>query len=281
MSIKDITVIVVTFKSDKNVINCLNSINTECKIIIVENSNNIDFKEKIEKKFNNVECILAGKNIGYGRANNIALNKVQTKYALVLNPDTILSNGSLEKFNHAIKLISNFAILAPEEQDGKINIKNENENEILFKTTQNVKGFAMLLKLSEFKNIGFFDESFFLYFEDIDLCKRLNNESKNIFLVSNLKIKHLGAQSSSKEISWERELTRNWHWMWSTFYYHKKHSGFFISLLRVLPKLFSSLFKFIIYTILKKNKKNKIYLMRFLGLVNAIKGKSSWYRPKV
>jgi len=281
MSIKDITVIVATFKSDKNVINCLNSINRECKIIIVENSNNIDFKENIEKKFNNVQCILAEKNIGYGRANNIALKRVKTSYALILNPDAILANSSLENLNRAIELINDFAILAPEEQDGKIRINNKNENELLFKPTQNTKGFAMLLKLSEFKDIGFFDESFFLYFEDIDLCKRLNDNNKKIFLVSNLKINHLGAQSSSEDISWERELTRNWHWMWSTFYYHKKHSGFFISLLQVLPKLISAIFKFIIYSVLKKNKKKKIYLMRFLGLVNAIKGKSSWYRPKV
>ena len=85
MSIKDITVIIVTFKSDKNVINCLNSINRECKIIIVENSNNFYFKENIEKKFHNVQCILAGKNIGYGRANKKKKKNITTKFALILN----------------------------------------------------------------------------------------------------------------------------------------------------------------------------------------------------
>ena len=67
MSTKDITVIVATFKSDKKIINCLKSINKECKIIIIENSDNINFKKNIEKEFNNVQCILAQKNIGYGR----------------------------------------------------------------------------------------------------------------------------------------------------------------------------------------------------------------------
>ena len=190
-------------------------------------------------------------------------------------------DSTLEIFFQEAKRNPNFAIMAPyvqEKNDINIKIDSKKSTSILI---NNVKGFAMFLNISEFKDIGFFDESFFLYFEDIDLCKRLNDNNKKIFLVSNLKINHLGAQSSSEDISWERELTRNWHWMWSTFYYHKKHSGFFISLLQVLPKLISAIFKFIIYSVLKKNKKKKIYLMRFLGLVNAIKGKSSWYRPKV
>lgn len=281
MSTKDITVIVATFKSDKKIINCLKSINKECKIIIIENSDNINFKKNIEKEFNNVQCILAQKNIGYGSANNIGLKKVKTKYALILNPDVILANNSLENLNKAIESINDFAILAPDEQSGLVEKENKSENEILFKPIDNVKGFAMLLKLSEFKDVGFFDENFFLYFEDIDLCKRLRDNNKKIFLISNLNIKHLGAQSSSEEISWERELTRNWHWMWSTFFYQKKYNGFFIALIKVFPKIISSILKFFAYFFLRNNKKKQIYLMRYLGLINAIKGKSSSHRPKV
>ena len=119
MSIKDITVIIATFKSDSKVINCLNSINKECNIIIVENSNNLDFKKNIESKYTNVECILIGSNIGYGSANNIALKQIKTKYALILNPDVLLSKFSLENLLKASKKVNNFSILAPEEQNNK------------------------------------------------------------------------------------------------------------------------------------------------------------------
>ena len=139
----------------------------------------------------------------------------------------------------------------------------------------------MFLKLSEFKEIGFFDENFFLYFEDIDLCRQLVNHNKKIYLISNIKINHLGAQSSDKLINKERELTRNWHWMWSTFYYHKKYKGFFISFLIILPKLTSAMIKILIYSILTNREKKEIYYQRFSGLINAIMGKSSWYRPKL
>jgi len=51
MSIKDITVVITTFKSDKKIKNCLNSIDKQCKVIIVENSNNLEFKKNFEQKF--------------------------------------------------------------------------------------------------------------------------------------------------------------------------------------------------------------------------------------
>ena len=77
------------------------------------------------------------------------------------------------------------------------------------------------------------------------------------------------------------ELSRNWHWMWSTFNYHKKYKGFFISFLIVLPKLISAVYKFIIYTLIQNKEKRDIYYQRYSGLINAIMGKDSWYRPKV
>ena len=90
MSIKDITIVITSFKSENKIKECLNSIDKHCQIINVENSNNQDYKRQIEKEFKNVKCILTGENLGYGKANNIGLKEVKTKYALILNPDTKL-----------------------------------------------------------------------------------------------------------------------------------------------------------------------------------------------
>ena len=68
MSIQDITIVITSFKSDEKIKDCLNSIDNKCKVLLIENSNDIEFKKKIEKDFANVECILTGENIGYGRA---------------------------------------------------------------------------------------------------------------------------------------------------------------------------------------------------------------------
>jgi len=77
------------------------------------------------------------------------------------------------------------------------------------------------------------------------------------------------------------ELSRNWHWMWSTFYYNKKYKGFISSLIIVFPKLISSIFKFLFFLILMNKEKREIYYQRYSGLINSIVGKSSWYRPRV
>ena len=95
---KDLTIIITTFKSDLKIENCLNSINPQIKVLIIENSKSESFKIDVEKKFNNVECILPEENLGYSKANNLGLSKVKTKYALILNPDTVLDSEALNNF---------------------------------------------------------------------------------------------------------------------------------------------------------------------------------------
>ena len=181
MSIKDITVIITSFKSDEKIKNCLNSINRDCRVLVIENSNNELFKKNIENEFSNVECILTGSNLGYGKANNIGLKKVKTKYALILNPDASLYENSLENLFKVAKQVCDFAIIGPYIQTSKNEFKSSHSTMDEPKSVSNVKGFAMFLNLSEFTEIGFFDESFFIYFEEIDLCKRLILNNKMSF----------------------------------------------------------------------------------------------------
>jgi len=281
MSIKDITVIIATFRSGQKIKSCLNSISREVKVIIVENSNDNDFKNDIENNFSNVECILSGQNLGYGRANNIGLKKVKTKYALILNPDATLNNLTLDNFLKVTNQIPDFAIMGPYLQEEKDKQSEERLKNLKPKSVINLKGFAMFLNIIKFKNIGFFDDSFFFYFEEIDLCKRVIDKGEKIYLIPEIKINHDGGKSHDNEINKEMELSRNWHWMWSTFTYHKKYKGFFISLVIIFPKLGSAAFNVLLYFLLLKKDKKEIYYHRLSGLFNAIVGKPSWYRPKV
>ena len=65
MSIKDITIVITSFRSDKIIRNCLNSIDRQYQVILVENSNSLELKKSVEREFSNVECILTGENFGY------------------------------------------------------------------------------------------------------------------------------------------------------------------------------------------------------------------------
>ena len=75
MSIDQITTVITSYKSDEKIIKCLKSINNECKIIVIENSTNISFKENIEKKFSNIEVLIAGQNLGYAKGIILAYQK--------------------------------------------------------------------------------------------------------------------------------------------------------------------------------------------------------------
>ena len=147
MSIKDITIIIASFKSEKKIKNCLNSIDKHTKVVVIENSDDLIFKANLEKEFSNVECVLAGTNIGYGSSNNIGLKKVKTKYALILNPDAALHPSALENFIKATENVDNFAIMAPHIQEEKDKFDENYSKNIVPIEVKNVKGFAMFLNI--------------------------------------------------------------------------------------------------------------------------------------
>ena len=273
---KELTVVIVTFKSEARILDCLSSIDDNVNVIVVENSKNINFKKDIENRFPNLKCILTNKNLGYAAANNIGLKQVKTKYALVLNPDTLLEKKAIQNFLNRADQRKDFWLMGPA-NDQMVKLKFENEDLI---EVDNLKGFAIFFNLSKFNN-DFFDENYFLYFEEIDLCKKVKNNNGKIYLDRSIKINHLGSQSVNNLNKLELEKNRNWHWMWSTFYYHRKHKGFLIALTNIIPKLLSASIKILIHSILFNKNKRDIYFCRLSGIVNSIAGNKSWYRPSI
>ena len=138
--------------------------------------------------------------------------------------------------------------------------------------------FHMLINKEKFKDEEFFDENFFLYLENTDLCLRTKKRGQNIFIIKNSFIDHAGAGSI---VSKDLEYLRNWHWMWSKFYFNKKHYGYFKAFSKIISNLLSAIVKYVFYLILFNTHKKKIYLMRICGLYNSIIGKKSWFRINI
>jgi GT2 family glycosyltransferase len=276
---KNITFVIVSFRSGHIIEKCIKSINPHIKIIIVENSCNTYVKDYLENKFLNVEVIIAKENLGYGKANNLGISKVKTQYAFILNPDAILGENCLAELCKAqLSLKDNFVILAPNLLNNYgyfLNQKNNLKKEIL--EVDYVKGFAMLINLKKINLKELFDENFFLFLEEIDLCKRIKNKGGKIFVVQNSKIKHLGKQASENILN--IELCRNWHWMWSLFYYNYKHFGVLAAYRITISKFFSSLLKLFFSLIFFNKKKILIHYYRLNGLFNAFLRRPSWLRP--
>ena len=120
-----------------------------------------------------------------------------------------------------------------------------------------------------------------MYLENNDLCKRVINEGGNIFIIQSTKINHEGGKAVDLKYKNEVELSRNWHWIWSKFYFNKKHFGFFKAIRECLLTYFSSLLKILFYSVINNNFKKKIYFCRVSGFYNALLGKTSWYRPNL
>ena len=139
----------------------------------------------------------------------------------------------------------------------------------------------MIINKNYFKNNIFFDEKFFMYLENVDLCLRAKKNGGKLYIVMDSKVHHLGAKAVDDKYNEVIELSRNWHWMWSKFYFNKKHNGFLIAFFSVFPNFFSAVFKFIFYFLINKKDKKEIYLHRILGFSNSLFGKKSSYRARI
>ena len=280
LDLNNITFIIVSFKSENVIHSCLNSLPQISKKIVIENSRNTKLKEELESKYDNIE-VLINHNLGMGASNNIGILRSKTQFAYILNPDTKLNVSTIDKLIEAADKIIDFAILSPLCSDSRFpnykiyEKKSDLNNQIIEVDT--IDGFSMLINKSKFNN-SFFDENIFLYLENDDICLRARKNNQKIYIVKNSLIDHLGASSSNIKDSDEFDLLRNWHWMWSKFYYNKKHSGFLLSTIKIFPNFLSSIIKYTFYLLLFKNQKRKIYKMRLLGIINAFIGKKSFYR---
>ena len=276
---KDITAVITSFRSENKILKCVKSLGKDFNIIVIENSNDRDLKVRLENEYSNLKCILSDKNLGYAKGNNLGLSLVKTKYALIINPDAEVEKNTIKNFFLTAEKKLDFAIIAPYIQETHMDTSDKIKEGVF--QVNNVKGFAMFLNLKQFKHIGYFDENFFIYFEEIDLCKRLIQNNKKIYLDTNIRIKHSGGTSHEESINYEMEKSRNWHWMWSTFYFHKKHYGYHFAIIKILPKFLSSIFKIILFKLISNQEKKDIYYCRFEGILNSILLRKSWYRPNI
>ena len=196
-----------------------------------------------------------------GSANNKGIKLSKTDYAFVINPDVKFYKDTLDELISFSLSTNDYSILAPISDDldyPNYKIKNKKifNNEIDFLSVDAVDGFAMLINKNKFSDNIYFDENFFLYLENDDLCLRKKKENNKIYVAKKAKVQHLGAKSHSPVYEKEIEFSRNWHWMWSKFYFNKKHSGYLSAIINSLPSFLSAVLKFFLYSLLNHRKKN-------------------------
>ena len=175
-NLSQLTAIVVTFKTNITLLrNCLNSIDSRVKIIIVENSKNFTNKNEIENQYKNVKIICSGSNLGYGSGNNFGLDRTATRYALILNPDVVCGQDYFKNIEKYIDNKADFSIIGSQYKNneewtpcGYFNKKktidfDPKKNPDLLKVDW-VVGCSLLIDLKKFESVKIFDENFFFIF---------------------------------------------------------------------------------------------------------------------
>ena len=170
--LKNLTIVIVTYKSDEIIYKFIKKIPKKIKVIVVENSKNFILKRNLEKKYKNVKVYLR-KNEGVSSSLNFGVNKTKTNYLIHLSPDLAVDFKQIETFfKYAKKLKNNFCALGPRflktKKKGHVQINKD----LQIGKIESIHGSYMFMNKKKFKEIGGWDNKIFLFFEETDYCFR-------------------------------------------------------------------------------------------------------------
>lgn len=250
-----LSIIIVNWNTRKYLLPCLdlifkkeNGISQE--VIVVDNGSQDGSREEVKKKFPSVHLIENKKNLGFAKAANQGLEKASGRYILLLNPDTQVKRGAIERLVSFMEShpeagmaggqllnsdgsrqnsIANFPSLVTE-------LFNKNLLRWLFPTrfpgkernylepieVDSVIGACMMVRRDVVEQVGSFDEDYFLFLEETDWCYRMKRKGWKVFHVPQAEIVHFQGKSAEREMAMAK--IEYYH---SRYLFFKKHRGLF------------------------------------------------------
>ena len=281
---KDLTIIIVIYNSTDKIIDLLQQLHN-FEIVIVNNGKNEHIISKIKAHKNVKSIISKEKNIGFGRGVNFAFENINSKYFLVLNPDMSIHENDILKLLDIIISDKSCGIVSPlisSDSDsfgafpekGKGVERNLNQikcSKMLDENTPSgnccvdvTKGCVLLINSKFFKKVGMFNEKFFLFWEEIDLCKKFRQAKLSVILAPEIKVIHQEGTSSKNNLS--NFIIRTFNKEISPLIYFKLKKfnlGLFIKILKYLFRTFS----YLIILNLKNSLKNFLKLLATLSYI--------------
>lgn len=220
--------------------NCLKSIYSQnyknFEVILVDNASTDNSVAIVKKRFPTVRIIQNSKNLGYAKGNNIGMREATGNYILLLNTDTIVSEGAIGRMVKAFEIDKDLGIVGCRLvlPNGKLDhqgaaffnpynhlleilrIKKEQivkRDGLLY--VDWVKGAALMAKKDVLKKIGLLDPEYFTYFEDMDLCKRAKDAGYRVGCVVDDEIQHImmGSSKPKKESTIIFRRNRMLYWL--------------------------------------------------------------------
>lgn len=232
----DVSIIIINYKKPELTIRCIHSIinktfGVNYEIIVVDNFSNDNSTTKIRNEFPEIKIIESEINLGFGGGCNLGSNFSNGTYLLFLNNDSYLINNAIfelynfiknkpyvgivggnlydqnkkGQYSYSMQLPSILYIIKYRFHLGKIFRDEYFNNTKSPKQVKIIIGANLLISRSLFKNLAGFDEDYFMYVEDGDLCYRVNNLGYELYSVPSAKIIHEQGASSgfNCKINWE------------------------------------------------------------------------------
>lgn len=236
----DLSIVIVAFNDREVLLPCLESIRESSpavsyEVIVVDNGSKDGSIEKVQARFPETRIIHAGYNSGYAGGNNIGFHHSRGEYILFLNPDTLTHEGALDELVRFARNKPDCGAVGPNvrNRDGSLQIscwKKKNLLNYVYMTfllyripglsqwlgeggytlsdfehemrVDSVSGCCFLCPRQVLETTGGFDEEYFIYCEEIDLCERIRNHGYAIYYTPSSVITHLGGATTVKNQTW-------------------------------------------------------------------------------
>ncbi len=269
----DVSIIIVSFNTREVLRECLTSVAAECRpfhaqVLVVDNASTDGSPEMVEQDFPTVELTRSPTNLGFGAANNVALQQATGRYIVLLNSDAFFAPGALaiairhmdetpecglggcrlvgrdgasQPSSRCFHSVLGDAVvltgLAAKYPKSKVFGRFDRTwaDEHASATVDWVPGAFTILRPSALAKVGYFDPAFFLYYEEVDLCRRFSQAGIPVWYWPDIVVIHIGGESSRqlKSLEFSQRAAQVVLWrMRSTLLYYRKHHGARVHLAR-------------------------------------------------
>jgi N-acetylglucosaminyl-diphospho-decaprenol L-rhamnosyltransferase len=231
-----VTVILITYNSAHCLERQAMALGEKIPVVVVDNGSADNIAAEQRKHLPHAKLTLLGFNKGFGAANNIGLRACKTPWALLLNPDCLIDEANVLRLMAVASQYPDAAIVAPQitRPNGDLEISYRWPSTLWSPVGPQAQGHccvgfatgaALLVRRASFERTGFFDEDFFLYYEDEDLCLRQFNAKHAIILAPEATATHTSRSSVKEGFPWRSEYLRGFHHAQSKLIFQTKHGN--------------------------------------------------------
>lgn len=188
-------------------------------VVVVDNASRDGIAELFATAPDRVRFLANRVNSGYGRAANQGLEEVETKYALLLNPDVEIGPEEVAALEaEAQRLDTPWLFIAP---DSGVPPELLGGSISGLETVRGASGAALFFDVSAFRELGGFDPNIFLFYEETDLCRRAVEAGLEMYHAPRIRVEHPIGTSAAPTLA--LDYLRKWHFHWSALYFTRKH----------------------------------------------------------